>query len=549
MNSSTVERVVMIFFACLLKNRLLRLKIAVSTLCILFCSLVPAHHNQHKVSLKGFLANNKKKLTLGQKMKLMADLLRDVEEIQQPIATSDCFVVQIQEGRYKKYKANIVVANNQAWTEYSQAENIRTIGKLLLKAARFNNKKLKVGDSTYRKFQILTEGMCTEGQNLEISPVLLRNKVTYLIAEHNRILRAKKRASAATKILHKRFKRCHLSQKAFYKMALFIESKLPKLKEQGQFYFSRKKTALARTIEIDPATNKIYIHLKTHGMNELGRGARKIVTWSIHYSLENPKLVAHSETTHPNDNEVQAIKDLQGLPGLYKVISILDPANRTNSTTSAFISKYYSRGDLHHYLKKKKGKITFREKINIARDIMIGMESMHGKGYAHRDLGLKNYFVERQGKKIVPVIADFGRAVKDNNTTERGAQGGYSLCAPEGLAYNSLKDDDYFQTDIYALGCVFHKILFGRGLELMTTTELSDHRVPVEVRQEKLKRVLNEYRERRTRYLNFRYQGEKKRSSRVRFERLILQMLNPDPARRGTAAELRREFDAILKGN
>ena len=131
---------------------------------------------------------------------------------------------------------------------------------------------------------------------------------------------------------------------------------------------------------------------------------------SIQYSPTKPKYVAFSETTYPNDNETKAIMDLQALPGLYKVFSILDRKDKDGKKNHAFISKYYSRGDLSHFMKKYRKKISFNDKIRFARDILIGLESMHTKGYAHRDLGLKNYFVERRGKKFVPVIADFGRA-------------------------------------------------------------------------------------------------------------------------------------------
>lgn len=63
-------------------------------------------------------------------------------------------------------------------------------------------------------------------------------------------------------------------------------------KPTSRYYIRKEASKLARTIEIDPATKRIFIHLKSHNVEKIGNGRHKNVTKSILYDPEQPQIVA-----------------------------------------------------------------------------------------------------------------------------------------------------------------------------------------------------------------------------------------------------------------
>ena len=141
------------------------------------------------------------------------------------------------------------------------------------------------------------------------------------------------------------------------------------------------------------------------------------------------------------------------------------------------------------------------------------------------------------------VVADFGRAVLDGNATEKGAQGGYSLCAPEGLDPKSLKGDDYLRTDIFALGCVFYKILYQQKPCWMKPKKNGNVHVSLHKRQARFKRTIERFRKKRASELKNSCKKSKKFSPK-RLEQIILKMIASNPSSRPTA----REVSQMLRG-
>lgn len=361
----------------------------------------------------------------------------------------------------------------------------------------------------------------------------------------------KKNIKDATHAIAKLRRETGLKKREARKMATFIETKLPsRIPTQG-YYFSRKKTRLPRTIQVDPETGMIFIHLKKHNCKVLGHGARKLATRSIRYSHKRPEVVAHCETKYKIDNEIKAIRALQGRPGIFQVHAILENS-KSNSTYYSLMSKLYGGGDLKTFLEKNKKKVTFRQKLRFMLDILKGIESMHKTKYAHRDLGLRNYFVDCgkkcNVKKAKVYVADLGRAAKNGETMERGAQGGYSILAPEGLAYDKLTGDDYIYTDIYALGCIFYRIMHNKKSSWNDVNMLRDQTIPVEARQQRHREQLTTYIKQRKEEIKLLFTKGKEAPKMQQFEQLILKMIDPVRENRPTATELRQALQAIIAG-
>lgn len=360
-----------------------------------------------------------------------------------------------------------------------------------------------------------------------------------------------KRAVQATKAMAKRCPNLGLSIPDLFEIANYIETKMPEERQTGRSYFSRKSTNLARSLQVDPQNGFIYIHLMQHGVCGIGEGARKKVTRSILYSPKNPEMVAHCHSSYQIDSEIQAVKDLKGLPGLYDVKSVLERQCKDGRVVHSMMTKYYSGGDLRDYVEKSHRRIPLRQKLQFAHDILVGIESMHKNGYAHRDLGLRNYFVDFVGKgkkkKPVALVGDLGRAAKWGQTNERGAQGGFSQLAPEGIAYDKLAGDDYFYTDIFALGCAFYRLLHGGKAPWIDADSMDDQRIAVDKRISSAKRYIQKFWKVRA----VTHSSTKKKvrlpSPVVDFEKMIQKMCDPEPKNRGTAHEIRLMLEKIMR--
>lgn len=361
-----------------------------------------------------------------------------------------------------------------------------------------------------------------------------------------------KRAVQATKAMAKKCPNLGLSIPDLFDIANYIETKMPQERQTGRSYFSRKSTNLARSLQVDPQNGFVYIHLMQHGVCGIGEGARKKVTRSILYSPKNPEMVAHCHSSYQIGSEIQAAKDLKGQPGLYDVKSVLERQCKDGSVVHSMMTKYYSGGDLRDYIEKSNRKVTLGQKLQFAHDILVGIESMHKNGYAHRDLGLRNYFVDFIGKgkkkKPVALVGDLGRAAKWGQTNERGAQGGFSQLAPEGIAYDKLAGEDYFYTDIFALGCAFYRILHGeKKAPWVDADSMDDQRIAVDKRIHKAKRNIQKFWKVRSVIHSSTKKKTRLPAPLVDFEKMIQKMCDPEPKNRGTAHELRLMLEKILR--
>lgn len=118
-------------------------------------------------------------------------------------------------------------------------------------------------------------------------------------------------------------------------------------------------------------------------------------------------------------------------------------------------SEYAPDGSLNEWLKTHGGKAPSVEiAVKMTRGILAGLEHLHSKGVIHRDLKPANILLQ----SLTPRIADFGIArltkADVNSTVSAGTP---SYMAPE--CFYSVRSE---QTDIWAVGVLFHKLLSGK---------------------------------------------------------------------------------------
>ena len=333
----------------------------------------------------------------------------------------------------------------------------------------------------------------------------------------------------------------------FLESALFIETNLAAFIEKQKYYLPATETHLATTIEYDPETKRSFINL-IGKKAFVGEGKTKKVTKAIFYNSSSPEIVARLEQSEDMEEELQLMKQLQGLPGLYNILG----ATGHSSEGKIFATSYttlYSPGAFIDALDNGY-EFSLYEKAKIAFDLLQGLEALHARGLVHRDLHLKNYFLdvsegEVNKRKVTAVIADFGRMRHVSKTKGLSPQANPNFTAPEGLLQSQLKGDDYLATDVYALGMTLHRLLLGTMPKWKGSKYVSDKVTPEKERYQAMVAEID--RETMNRRAVLSTQAKIRHlTAEEQFEALILRMLDPDHKKRGTASDHRREMKRVL---
>ena len=127
--------------------------------------------------------------------------------------------------------------------------------------------------------------------------------------------------------------------------------------------------------------------------------------------------------------------------------------------TQHFYAMEYMDGGSMELMLKKKGRLSWEETVDNARQIALALEYAHNHGIIHRDLKPANLFLGKDGRLK---LGDFGIA-RDTQATALTAAGRtvgtYAYMAPEQI---SGKPPVSRKTDLYALGCVMFEMLTGK---------------------------------------------------------------------------------------
>uniref|UniRef100_A0AC34F6G2 Protein kinase domain-containing protein n=1 Tax=Panagrolaimus sp. ES5 TaxID=591445 RepID=A0AC34F6G2_9BILA len=118
------------------------------------------------------------------------------------------------------------------------------------------------------------------------------------------------------------------------------------------------------------------------------------------------------------------------------------------------VMEYAAGGDLHDYIKKNQ--ITEANAKKLFHQIVTGVQYLHSKKFAHRDLKPQNILLDSNG---IVKIADFGLSKAGENDdpmyTDCGTLG---YLAPE-VYYQAFQGYDGFKADMYSLGIILKDIV------------------------------------------------------------------------------------------
>jgi serine/threonine protein kinase len=97
--------------------------------------------------------------------------------------------------------------------------------------------------------------------------------------------------------------------------------------------------------------------------------------------------------------------------------------------------------------------------IDIARQVALTLDYVHGQGIVHRDLKPGNILISRDGRAL---LFDFGTALNLNAPPPPGIEGIYgtpAFLAPEQIRDSAAIDG---RADLYSLGVVLYRMVAGR---------------------------------------------------------------------------------------
>ncbi len=359
-------------------------------------------------------------------------------------------------------------------------------------------------------------------------------------------LAASNRAEEGARIIQKKYgKTLQLKRAHIRKASHFIENRAPKEMKKGNFYMSKKKTGLKYAVECDKASKNCFIILDSKRAF-IGEGACKTVHKAIHYHPKKPKLVARGTQKANRSRELTLTKKMHGKPGLFTTCGF-GTNKKKGKKYQTIYSKLYRPGSLHNALEKKT-RFSLYEKMKIASDILSGLASLHESGIVHRYLGARNYFIDipkgKPGKRAINAhIADLGRATYAKYAANNMVQGNTKYTSPEGIMKKNMKGDDYYKSDIFAVGCVLYWVYYGKQAPWHDRSYVKDVDGPAKYRFHLLRsRINHAIKDRRKKLKKI-----AKPSPKQQFEHLILKMLHTTPKNRSSAKNLSRKMNKIIE--
>ena len=358
-------------------------------------------------------------------------------------------------------------------------------------------------------------------------------------------------AVEATAVFYKQQSRVlGLPRSDFLQIALFIETNLQEFIQKKQHYIPKEETSLATSLEYDPKTRKIFIILPDNKQTHLGQGKNKVVMKAILYQERNSEVVARALQTKVREIELKTTNDLKGAKGVMEIVACTE-YNSNGTTYRTIYSKLYNPGALQRAFSKRM-RFSVYEKMKIALNILNGLEELHKRNIAHRDLSAVNCLIDiPKGsigrRNVIAVIADFGRSNSILKTYDKrlNPQGHSAYMPPEAIFKGKVQGEQVCRTDIYAAGCIFYQLFHGKLAPWQNSKYVQQISIAEFDRHKALVSKINHYTAARRSKL------EHKRNLGIispcaAFELLILRMCQPDAEKRGTASELHQMMQKIF---
>lgn len=344
-----------------------------------------------------------------------------------------------------------------------------------------------------------------------------------------------------------------INDKGIEQILSFIQDRMPKEISEGKFYFNRHTYNLPCSVEHDPETKKIFIHLKEHTIKKIGSGNSKRITHSIEHDVKAPFLIANlmlkdraSESEKQQErkkrfaNECEFLKKLTQLQCKYlpRAIAVTSHVKeKTGELKLQILQKIYSNGTLTSLIKNQK--LSDEIKVQLATTLLQALTELHALGYAHRALHHGNILVDDQYKAT---IIDFGNIEEMAKLKGIKAQSRKQYLSPEAIFPEKMNGQNYEKTDLFACGIALYNLIYNKEPLWIEKKKLyskfsddMDECTQQKAIQKFGRAILEETQDARSKIEKNR--AERKLSQIELVEYITLQLLHPDPKVRKTAAD------------
>lgn len=340
----------------------------------------------------------------------------------------------------------------------------------------------------------------------------------------------------------------------------FVE-RLRSSNECASLYLRKEETKAPRTIEVDSESKRIFIHLKTHNIPEVGRGHHKRVTHSILYDPDSPKLVAtavvkESEATR---SEIDLYEKFKRCKGILKPLYVSKHPKTSGKMLREIITPLYNKGSLSTFVRNNQKAIPIAAKYKIAKDIFVGSCELNSMGYVNRDNNKGNFFIHEENNTYTTVIGDLGGYTHKLKEALEQKPLGPSLrsSAPDlQRAYyeNRLTEQDLLSQHVYSLGRSLYFLLHEDEVPWITAFD-DNYPLLAKLYKDKtnpaIAQELDRYTEEvhahtkpRIQELSVKIQ-QQTIEPQERFEYYVLHMLSADPELRKTNAYWLKVFETF----
>lgn len=252
-------------------------------------------------------------------------------------------------------------------------------------------------------------------------------------------------------------------------IALIAKYEIPKIKEIVKKVFSDKSTKklLLDGSDIIPNFEKKKIYVISNHI--LGQGGFKTAFTAVQFDyasdqgkLSEPKIVvslktpeaAGTATKEAIENEIAITTALKGDSLFIKALNAHRISVNGKHTMNMVVEK--CDADLHTIIfAKKPYGLTLQEKLQVAKDIVSSVITLHKKGYIHGDIKPGNFLMKAKKVKL----ADFGTSTSIKKALQKspymirdGHYGTLMYTAPELLDQMVVSTDSLRKVEIYPVG-------------------------------------------------------------------------------------------------
>lgn len=375
------------------------------------------------------------------------------------------------------------------------------------------------------KDNVILGKMILEGLHKKISIT----KLTELAKTHNST--ALQKALQASHTLHKMHKAA--SDVHLLVTALYIETELHKHTAKNENYLTSDKTGLPLRIERDPVTQRTFIHT-THAISKAG--ALKQVTLSYEYNHQNPLLIANSTANGTGGRESANFKRMKDAKCVIQARAITHRVDANGHNKVAFLTELYQPGALT--LKAFK-KLTLKERLKVAQDILTGVNEIHKKDCIHRDLKPLNVFLNKENDKVKAIVGDLGQVHELAEVKGKRPNATAYYNPPEAFVSESkVKKINYQQAEMFSAGCIFYELLYQKQVPWIASKYFPKNFEGLEKDTKSFfKEGMKGQAQQVRKMIRYELIEKSKKSKEVIFKRLIAKLLHEDPKKRPTAQE------------